>query len=76
MAKTTTKKVNIKEVTKKEIKSMLSEILGQKFSMDEGKKYGFTKDTLVAHTPNCDVQIKIITPKTGVIKYEEIEVEE
>ena len=76
MAKATTKKVNIKDVTKKEIKSMLSEILGQKFTMDEGKKYGFTKDTLVAHTPNCDVQIKIITPKTGVIKYEEIEVEE
>lgn len=76
MAKTTTKKVNIKDVTKKEIKSMLSEILGQKYSIDEGKKYGFTKDTIVLHDSNCDVQIKIITPKTGVIHYEEIEVED
>lgn len=74
--KKSTKKVNIKDVTKKEIKAMLADVLKNKGSVDEGKKYGFTKDTLVLHTANCDVQIKLITPKTGVIKYEEIEVEE
>lgn len=38
--------------------------------------YGFTEDTLVVETEACDVQVKFITPKAGVTKYEVVSEDE
>ena len=70
--KKTAKKVNVKDLAKKEVKAMLENVLKDKYSVSEGKLYGMTKDTIVLHGENCDIQVKIITPKTGVIRYEEV----
>lgn len=71
-----TKKVNPKDVQKKEVKTILTSALSALGSIEEGKDYGFTKDTLVVHAGSCDVQVKLITPKTGVLRYEKEEEEE
>lgn len=71
-----TKKVNPKDVQKKEVKELLKNALNAIGNIEEGKDYGFTKDTLVIHAETCDVQVKLITPKTGVLRYEKDEEEE
>ena len=68
MAKT--KKVNVKDEMKKMVKNEISEKLRNLGNFSEGKEYGFTKDTLILHTTECDIQIKLVTPKTGITRYE------
>jgi hypothetical protein len=70
-----TKKINPKDTQKTAIKDILKETLTSFGTIAEGKDYGFTKDTLVLHAGTCDVQIKLITPKTGVLRYEAVEEE-
>ena len=70
MAKKTTKKVNVKDEMKKMVKTAIQENLKNLGNFTEGKEYGFTKDTLVLSLEECDVQIKLITPKTGITRYE------
>lgn len=76
MATKKTKKINPKDVVKKDIKNAILEKLADFGTFSEGVNYGFTKDTLVLHNETCDIQIKLITPKTGVVRYEELEDEE
>ena len=68
-----TKKVNSKDTLKTVIKNEIREKLGMIGTIEDGLDYGFTKDTLVLHSENCDIQIKLITPKSGIDRYEKIE---
>ena len=70
-----TKKVNPKDTLKTSIKNEIREKLGMIGTIEDGSEYGFTKDTLVLHSDTYDVQIKLITPKSGVDRYEKMEEE-
>lgn len=75
MAKT--KKVDVKKVQKMEVNKMLRDFFeAQGLEFTDGLEFGMTEGTIVLHTPNCDVQIKLITPKTGLTRYEKVELEE
>ena len=68
-----TKKIDVK----KEAKRGLSELIGQLLSsndiaIERGTEFGFTEGTIVAHFNEVDVQIKLITPKSGLTRYEKI----
>lgn len=68
-----TKKVNPKDTLKATIKNEIREKLGMIGTIEDGLNYGFTKDTLVLHAETFDVQIKLVTPKSGVERYEKAE---
>lgn len=68
-----TKKVNPKDTLKATIKNEIREKLGTIGIIEDGSDYGFTKDTLVLHSDTYDVQIKLVTPKSGVDRYEKLE---
>lgn len=36
----------------------------------DGAEYGMTKGTLIVRTEATDIQLKPITPKTGITRYE------
>lgn len=71
-----TKKVNPKDTQKATVKETLKTALAVLGEIEEGREFGFTKDTIVLHAEQCDVQVKLITPKTGVTRYEKEEEEE
>ena len=71
-----TKKVNPKDTQKKAVKDILKDVLASVGTIEEGSEYGFTKDTLVVHAETCDIQVKLIAPKTGLLRYEKEEDEE
>ena len=71
------KKINEKEVVKNEVMEVISNALADMgLTIDNGENYGFTKGTIVVHHDKCDIQIKPITPKAGVTRYEELADEE
>ncbi len=74
MAKKTTKKVDVKAVAKNEVMAVIINALTEKFGEtavhSNSADYGFTKGTVVVNHPTCDIQIKPITPKAGVTRYE------
>ena len=74
MAKKTTKKVDVKKVSKLELSKLLAEFLTEKGIpvQTNAEDFGFTEGTLVVGTEACDVQVKFITPKAGVTKYETV----
>ena len=72
----TTKKVNPKDVQKNAIKEVLTTALMNYGTISNGVDYGFTKDTLVLSTADCDIQIKLIAPKANETRYELLEEEE
>lgn len=75
MAKT--KKINPKEVGKNKVMGILKECLTQNdIPFENGEEFGFTKGTLVLHLEEFDMQLKPITPKTGVERYEKFKDEE
>lgn len=78
MAKKTTKKVDVKKVSKLELSKLLAEFLAEKGVAvhTNAEDYGFTEGTLVVETETCDVQVKFITPKAGVTKYEVVSEDE
>lgn len=77
MAKKTVKKVDMKKVAKVEVNAQLVVMLNEiGIGVEDGTLYGFTQGTLVAHMENCDVQIKLITPKAGIDRYEKLEEDE
>ena len=81
MAKKIVKKVDVKKVEKERIAQIVREALeAAGYGVADGADYGFTAGTLVAKGTKVDVQIKPITPKAGVDRYEslveEVEVEE
>lgn len=62
------KKIDVKKVEKMNMHKLLMEFFKQQgIEADAWELYGMTEGTIVAHMPNCDVQIKLITPsaKTG-----------
>ena len=74
MAKT--KKINPKEVGKNKVMEILKECLTHHdIPFENGEEFGFTKGTLVLHLEEFDMQLKPITPKTGVERYEKLEEE-
>lgn len=78
MAKKNTKKVDVKKVSKLELSKLLANFLLEKGVTvhTNAEDYGFTEGTLVVETEACDVQVKFITPKAGVTKYEVVSEDE
>lgn len=78
MAKKTAKKVDVKKVSKLELSKLLADFLMEKGVAvhTNAEDYGFTEGTLVVETAACDVQVKFITPKAGVTKYEVVSEDE
>ena len=77
MANKKMKKINPKDIAKKEIMEVISKALANAgYDVSNGEDYAMTKGTIIAHHVTCDVQIKPITPKAGVDRYEAIEDEE
>ena len=72
MAKTV-KKVEIKKVEKLKISKEIQEFFkGTGASIESGEDFGFTEGTLVIHTEKCDIQVKLISPKSGIERYEKL----
>lgn len=77
MAKKIIKKVDVKKVSKIEVSAQIKELFeGLGFEISLGEDFGFTSGTLVLKSENCDVQIKLITPKAGIDRYCKLEEEE
>lgn len=68
------KNVNVKDVAKNEILAIVSKALNDAgFEVKDGVRFGFTNSTVVVSTDVCDVQVKLISTKVGVTRYEEVE---
>lgn len=64
------KKINPKDTAKTNLMAVICESLKQlEIPVEDGMEYGFTKGTLVIHAPECDIQLKPITPKAGIDRY-------
>ena len=64
-------KVDPKAVAKEQVMAIVSQALAEAgYELADGTDYGMTKGTLVIHADVTDVQLKPITPKTGVDRYE------
>lgn len=65
------KKVDPKAVAKKSVMEIVGKALIEAgYSVVDGADYGMTSGTIIARTDAFDVQIKPITPKAGVDRYE------
>lgn len=77
MAKKTVKKVDVKKVAKLEVSTGVKALFeGQGIEVLDGVLYGMTEGTLILRTEKTDVQVKFITPKAGLDRYELLEEEE
>ena len=68
------KKVDVKRVAKQELSDLFEEFLiekGIKVSSN-AEDFAFTQGTLVVHMEDTDVQVKLITPKAGLKRYQEV----
>lgn len=71
------KKVDVKKVAKSEVMGIVAKALTDAgYVVADGADYGMTGGTLVVATEKCDVQIKPITPKAGVDRYEALPADE
>ena len=71
------KKVNPKDIAKEKVMATIRESLEQVgIEYEDGTEYGMTKGTIVVHVDDYDVQIKPITPKAGLNRYQKVEYEE
>lgn len=67
------KKVDVKKIAKGDIMGMVEQALvAAGYELSSGEPYGMSEHTLVVHLPACDVQLKAITPKAGLSRYEAI----
>ena len=58
------KKVNIKDIKKKEVIQAIQELFEEKgFGVNCGIDYGLTSSTLVVNFVECDIQIKVVRSK-------------
>ena len=66
------KKMNVKDVAKKQVVKAYYENLGYQVSL--GTEFGLTNSTLILHMEECDIQVKIVAPgvKNG-LRYTKIE---
>lgn len=68
------KKVDVKRVAKQELSDLFKEFLVEKGIKvnSNAEDYAFTQGTLVVHMEDTDVQVKLITPKAGLKRYQEV----
>ena len=68
-----TKKVNEKDLAKNEIMNIIQKALEENgINFKDGVEYGMTKGTIIVEHEKADVQIKPISPKAGLTRYQEI----
>ena len=68
-----TKKVNEKDIAKEEIMAIIHKALeDNNIKFKDGVDYGMTKGTIIVEHEKADVQIKPITPKVGLTRYQEV----
>lgn len=67
------KKIDPKTVAKTDLMKIVIESLEQVgMEILDGKEFGMTSGTIVVRLGDTDVQLKPITPKTGITRYEEM----
>lgn len=69
------KKVNVKDQAKQEVMAIIEKALeenGIKFK--DGVDYAMTNGTIIVEHDLADVQIKPISPKAGLERYQEIKI--
>ena len=68
------KKVDVKKLAKQELSNLIKEFLIEKGIevSSNAEDYGFTQGTLVVHMEKTDVQVKLITPKAGLERYQQV----
>lgn len=68
------KKVDVKRVAKQELSKLFQEFLMEKGIevSDNAEDFAFTQGTLVVHMEKTDVQVKLITPKAGLDRYQQV----
>jgi hypothetical protein len=71
MKKFKTKKVNVKAEAKAQISKMLEQYFYEMGLVvhSNAADYGASEGTLFVEMPECDVQIKLVTPKAGISRY-------
>ena len=75
VVKVAKKKVNVKNQAKDEIMTIIQEALEKEgISFKDGVDYAMTNGTIIVEHKLADVQIKPISPKAGLERYQEIKV--
>lgn len=66
------KKVDIKKVAKENLSAKLLAFLAAEgfIATNDTVDYGFTNGTILVSDTDTDIQIKLITPKAGINRYE------
>ena len=68
------KKINPKDTQKNEVMTVVRDALVKAgYEILDGEDFAMTKGTVVVRAGVCDVQLKPITPKAGVDRYEVVE---
>ena len=68
-----TKKVNEKDLAKDFVMDIIKKALEENgISFKDGVDYGMTRGTIIVEHEKADVQIKPITPKAGITRYQEV----
>lgn len=68
------KKINPKDTQKNEVMNVVRDALTKAgYEILDGEDFAMTKGTVVVRAGVCDVQLKPITPKAGVDRYEVVE---
>ena len=67
------RKVNVKDTAKAEVMAIIEKALAENgIEFKDGVDYGMTKGTIIVSHPSADVQIKPISPKAGLERYQEV----
>lgn len=67
------KKINPKDTAKAEVIEKIKTMFAEGgITTRDGVDFGFTATTLVVSLLDTDIQIKIMAPKAGVVRYEEL----
>ena len=65
-----TRKVNEKDLAKEQVMEIITKaLIEQGFDLKDGIEYGMTKGTIIIAHELADVQIKPISPKSGIDRY-------
>lgn len=69
-----TKKINPKDTQKNEVMTVIREALANAgYEILDGEDFAMTKGTVVVRAGVCDVQLKPITPKAGIDRYDVVD---
>lgn len=67
------KKVNPKDIAKKDIMEIIKKALEENgIEYKDGIDYGMTNGTIIVNHKIADIQIKPISPKAGLDRYQEV----